>query len=171
MLIDPKDHKHISHDELQNYVNTFFADMGANLAKKSKGDWVYTDEKSDVILHDIVITEAEILKACNEIDVNKSSSVHNISRRIIKDFFTSVPNIVRHMIQSSLDTGIFPDKWKIANIVPLQKGGDKSNVTNLRPVSLLPLPWKIIERVIHDRVMFHFERNNLLHVIKNQMLY
>ena len=55
-----------------------------------------------------------------------------------------------------------PSEWKIANITPLQKGGDKTSVSNLRPVSLLPLPSKIIERVLHDRIMFHLERNNLL---------
>ena len=49
---------------------------------------------------------------------------------------------------------------------PLQKGGNKSSVSNLRPVSILPLPTKIIERIIHDRIMFHLERNNLLE--KNQ---
>ena len=48
------------------------------------------------------------------------------------------------------------------NITPLQKGGNKTSVSNLRPVSLLPLPSKIIERILHDRIMFHMERLNLL---------
>ena len=57
---------------------------------------------------------------------------------------------------------IFPDEWKITNIIPLQKGGDKASVSNLRPVSLLLLPSKILERIIHNRVMFHIERKKLL---------
>ena len=66
------------------------------------------------------------------------------------------------MLQASKDKCIFPDEWKLANIIPLQKGGDKASMLNLRPVSLLPLPSKIFESIIHNRVMFHFERNYLL---------
>ena len=161
-LIDSTTNKNITQDELPDYINNFFADIGPNLAKKITGDWTYEGVKSDIKLHDIVVSEAEIIKACNDININKASSVHNLSSRIIKDAFLCVPNVITHLIQTSITTGLFPDMWKIANIVPLQKGGDKSNVTNLRPVSLLPLPSKIIERVIHDRVMFHFERNNIL---------
>ena len=163
-LIDQKDHRHIAQDDLPNYINNFFADIGQNLAKKSKGTWTYDGIRSDVILHDIIVTNDEVVKACKDINVNKASGIQNISSRIIKDAFMAVPNIVRHMIQTSLNTGVFPDKWKIANIIPLQKGGEKSNVSNLRPVSLLPLPTKIIERIVHDRVMFHLERNNLLEI-------
>ena len=164
LLIDPANHTHIPPNELPNFENSFFADIGTNLANKLKGDWTYSGAKSDVILHDIVVTEAEVLKACLDINVNKSSSVNNVSSRILKDAFTTVPNIIRHVIQISLNEGIFPNDWKIANIIPLQKGGDKSDVSNLRPVSLLPLPSKIMERVKHDRVMFHLERNNLFEI-------
>ena len=56
----------------------------------------------------------------------------------------------------------FPDKWKMANIIPLQKTGDTTDVNNLRPVSLLPLPGKIAERIIHTRMYSFLENNNLL---------
>ena len=49
-----------------------------------------------------------------------------------------------------------------ATIVPLQKEGDRANVTKLRPVSLLPLPGKILEKIVHDRVMQYLELNELL---------
>ena len=86
------------------------------------------------------MNEIEITKICNDINVNKSPSVKNISSRIIKDAFLGIPNIIQHLLQSSFDAGVFPDEWKIASITPLQKGGDKTSVSNLRPVSLLPLP-------------------------------
>ena len=110
----------------------------------------------------VITNEAEINKACHEINVNKSSNVKNLSSRIIKDAFLGITNIIRYMIQTAFDEGVFPDDWKIANVTPLKKGGDKTNVSNLRPVSILPLPSKIIERILHDRIMFHLERNNLL---------
>ena len=59
-ILDPDKQDYISQDNLPNFVNNFFADIGPNLAKKMKGDWTYQGTRSDVILHDIVITEDEI---------------------------------------------------------------------------------------------------------------
>ena len=161
-IIDGINNKNVVPEELPDFVNNFFADIGPNLASKITGNWNYSGIRSDIELHDIIVNEIEILKICNDINVNKSSSVKNVSSRVLKDAFTCIPKVICHLIQSSLDKGIFPDEWKIANITPLQKGGEKTSVSNLRPVSLLPLPSKIIERIIHDRIMFHVERNNLL---------
>ena len=154
--------EYVSQENLPNFVNNFFADIGPNLAKKIKGDWTYQCTRSDTVLHDIIITEDEIVKACKDINSNKSSSVQNLSSRILKDPFLAIPYIIRHMLQASMDKCIFPDEWKLANIIPLQKGGDKASMLNLRPVSLLPLPSKIFESIIHNRVMIRFERNHLL---------
>ena len=62
----------------------------------------------------------------------------------------------------SFNTGIFPRDWKCATIMPLQKEGSKSDVSNLRPVSLLPIPGKLVEKVVHERLLRYFENNNLL---------
>ena len=58
--------------------------------------------------------------------------------------------------------GCFPPSWKIATVVPLFKGGLKSDVGNYRPISLLPLPGKILERIVHNRVSLFLENNELL---------
>ena len=163
-IIDGINNKNVVPEELPDFVNNYFAGIGPTLASKITGNWNYNGVRSDIELHDIVVNEIEILKICKEINVNKSSSLKNVSSRVIKDAFLSIPKVICHLIQASLDKGIFPDEWKIANITPLQKGGDKTSVTNLRPVSLLPLPSKIIERIMHDRIMFHVERNNLLEI-------
>ena len=62
----------------------------------------------------------------------------------------------------SLNSGIFPTNWKKANIIPLQKNGDKTDVNNLRPISLLPLPGKLLERIIHTKLSSYLEGYNLL---------
>ena len=66
------------------------------------------------------------------------------------------------MYNLSLSKCIFPDSWKIANIIPLQKPGDRSDVNNLRPISLLPLPGKMLERIVHTQLSTFLEANNLL---------
>ena len=68
------------------------------------------------------------------------------------------------MYNRSLATGLFPPKWKIATVIPLQKDGDKSDVNNLRPISLLPLSGKLLEKIIHNRMSqyMYLENNNML---------
>ena len=96
-----------------------------------------------------------------EIDVHKSSAIDNLSARVIKDSFEYLPKQLTHMFNCSIRTSIFPDIWKRATVVPLQKGGDKSNVCNLRPVSLLPLPGKLLEKLVHNKVSKYLNDNKL----------
>ena len=56
----------------------------------------------------------------------------------------------------------FPKSWASAKVVPLPKSGDLKQVGNWRPISLLPVPSKIMERVIYRRINNHLESNNLL---------
>jgi hypothetical protein len=65
------------------------------------------------------------------------------------------PFLCCHIINKSLSTGIFPDRMKYSIITPLHKKGDKNNVANFRPISLLPFFSKIIKKVIYKRLMDH----------------
>ena len=56
----------------------------------------------------------------------------------------------------------FPSEWKNATIIPIFKGGNKNVVSNYRPVSLLPLPGKILEKIVHRGLTNFIENNNLL---------
>ena len=47
-------------------------------------------------------------------------------------------------------------------MIPLQKSGDPSDVNNLSPISLLPLPGKILERIAHTQIINFLENNKLL---------
>ena len=70
------------------------------------------------------------------------------------------------MFNCSLVSGIFPNKWKVAKILPLFKGGDRENVNNYRPVLLLPLPGKMFEKMVHKRISLFWDDNKFLS--KNQ---
>ena len=101
-------------------------------------------------------------KLVKNINIGKASYVPNINYRILKDaFFVIIPQLT-YMYNLSFTSGIYPDAWKIANVVPLKKGGDPTDVGNLRPVSLLLLPGKIAERIIHTHISEFVETHNLL---------
>ena len=57
------------------------------------------------------------------------------------------------MFKLSYNTGILPSEWKSANIVPVHKKGDKDLVHNYRPISLISLTAKIMERIIQEELL------------------
>ena len=66
------------------------------------------------------------------------------------------------MFNLSLETTIFPADWKRALVVPIPKTGDLTSVQNYRPISLLPLPGKILEKLVHSQLSCFLESNSLL---------
>ena len=66
-------------------------------------------------------------------------------------------------MNQSLCTGIFPDKLKIAKVIPLYKKDDIKLFGNYRPISLLSYISKIFERVAFNQLYDYFSSNGLLH--------
>ena len=161
-LTDQNSNLEIDVDNTAEFVNTFFANIGPNLAKKFNAPWRYEGRDAEVNIENVVTNEEEVLKYCREINVNKASCIDNISSRIIKDAFIIQVTRLTSLLNRSFDSGIFPNQWKLAKVIPLYKGGNRHDVGNYRPVSLLPLPSKIIEKIVHTRLSSHLEINKLL---------
>ena len=68
------------------------------------------------------------------------------------------------LINQVLNTGSFPDKLKIAKVVPIFKKGDPSLVKNYRPISLLPAISIVglLEKIIALQLSSYFEKNKRL---------
>ena len=69
---------------------------------------------------------------------------------------------VNFLLNLVFTSGIFPDKWKIATLTPIPKQGVKTDVNNLRPISILPMPSKLIEKLIHLKLSNYLEENHIL---------
>ena len=61
------------------------------------------------------------------------------------------------------NTGIFPDKLKLARVIPLHKKGNPSLLNNSRPISLLPVISKVIEKIISNQLRLYFESKKLFY--------
>ena len=68
------------------------------------------------------------------------------------------------IINQSLRTGIFPDKLKIAKVIPIYKNSDENVFGNYRPISLLPAISKVFERVAFEQLFQYFQENKLIYV-------
>ena len=58
------------------------------------------------------------------------------------------------LTQLSIQSGKFPEKWKLSSVVPIPKGGDCSNPSNYRPI-ILSVVSKMLEQHIHHLLTQH----------------
>ena len=86
----------------------------------------------------------------------------DISPKILKHAASQLSIPVSHIINLSLKTGNFPDKLKIAKVIPIHKSGTRTDVNNYRPISILPAFSKIFEKVIAKRLIEYLEKNKFL---------
>ena len=142
-------------------VNDFFAGIGSKLSNKFGNELVVPvpeliPANSLEVEH---ISQPEVLKLISSISVNKSSGIDNISSRVLKDFLVLASREMTLLYNNILDSGIFPDKWKIATITPIPKVSCAMNPTDLRPISLLPVPGKLLEKYLTSKIETHLEEN------------
>ena len=93
----------------------------------------------------------EVATLVKNINVYKSSGLPDINSRLMKDGFLALTDQLRFIMNLSLQTGIFPDEWKLATVTPIPKTGDLTNVNNIRPISLTALPGKLLEKHEHKK--------------------
>ena len=94
--------------------------------------------------------------------MTKSSGLPLISARILKDALLVLTMQLVYLFNLSLTTGVTPQKWKVASVVPIFKSGRRDSANNYRPISLLPVPDKLLEKIVHIRISFFLETNKVL---------
>ena len=80
----------------------------------------------------------------------KSAGSDDISFNVVKKCFIVLHKPLLHIFNLSLQTGIFPDKLKIARLTPLFKGGKNYELGNYRPIYVLPCFSKILEKFFYN---------------------
>ena len=77
-------------------------------------------------------------------------------------YMKQVPPFTPQSPVSILNSNEFPSEWKYTIVTPIPKDGDLFQCTNYRPISLLPLPGKILEHTIHARINIFCDINNII---------
>ena len=91
-----------------------------------------------------------------------SEDPDGISPKILKEAGSTIAPSLTRLINLSLQTSKIPKLWKQANVVPIHKKGKKELLANYRPISLLPVPSKILERVVFKQVYNYLHQNKIL---------
>lgn len=107
-------------------------------------------------------TCAEIFSLINKLPLNKVSGLDNISMCLLKEAAPTITSPLTLIINLSIVTGSVPGERKHAWVSPVIKDGVKADPNNYRPISVLPVFSKLIERVVLNQLYGYLNENNLL---------
>lgn len=167
--IDIRDAKHIA-----NIFNGHFTSIASklktsmnllNIPNLSKlKTFILSKIQPDATTFSIpTISTKEVINYLSKIPSNKATGVDGISPLLLKIGVHEIaPSIVK-LINMSLSCMTFPSRWKTAKVTPLFKAGSTADVNNYRPISVLPVISKIIERHVHESLSSYLSDNGLIY--------
>ena len=158
--------------EKADRFNKFFATIGTEIQKKIG---VRPDTHNPTIKPNNPTfsfkeeTPSNIEKIIDKIRIDVATGNDNIGAKIIKDIKTTISPILTKIINKSYETKTFPNCMKQAVIKAIHKKESPDDISNYRPISILPTLSKIFERAAVDQLVYYLEENKLL--CRNQHAY
>ena len=152
--------------EIANQFNNHFTTVAAKIEKKivktnkKYYDFLTNPMEKTFSLYPTNPTEVE--DHIKNLNVRKSVGPYSIPNQILKEFNSLFSIPISLIFNMSLESGVFPQKMKIALVIPIFKKGDNQDCNNYRPISLLPNISKLFEKLIHNRLSKFLEENKCL---------
>ena len=149
-------------EDMANEFNTFFTNVGPNLAND------ITEPDENISIYDYLgvsieqslfmrpVDEEEVITTVTGCTKKRSSDFEDISMDTVAKIVSVICKPLAHICNISFRTGVFPSRMKIAKVIPMIKSGTKTEVTNYRPISLLPQFSKILEKLFLTRINSFF---------------
>ena len=152
--------------EKADILNTYFANIGENLAKQlpKPTDLITEDpEKPHVpVLLRVCLRESDIKRKIESLKSNKSTGPDGISPKLIKLAGPAISSPLTNLFALSANTGIVFNTWKTARITPIHKQDDETEQENYRPISILSVRSKIMGSCVADALTAHVQEDNSL---------
>ena len=167
-VISFKDNNSVIDDPtaVASIFNIFFTNIGPTLAKaipKSNSSPVeyLNDKVKESILFSPVL-ENEVNMILNNLK-NSAAGWDGFEPKIVKGIKNCILTSLVHICNLSITTGIVPNHMKITNVVPIFKSGDDTLFTNYRPVSVLPIFSKVLERLVNNRLIAFLDKYKVIY--------
>jgi hypothetical protein len=159
-------------ENVAEIFNNFFTNVAENIGK----DYVFDPRNhpslteigklqiaQDTFAFQSTNTET-VSKIITKFNPKKATGADKISVKLLKYSQPALLQPITDLINISIESGIFPDQLKQAQVTPIYKKNDPMDKSNYRPVSILPIPSKIFEKVLSEQLSKYFDKifNNFL---------
>ena len=125
--------------EKAEVLNTFFSSV---FTRESTDNKPHFEKRTDNVLSSIQINQEDMYKALKKLNTSKSPGPDQIHPRILNELAHELSYPLYKLFNKSLNDGKVPSSWKLAEVIPIFKKGDKSQPNNYRPVSLTSIVCK-----------------------------
>ena len=151
-------------------MNEYLANIGKetneNVGKPKNNATSYLEKHSERSRHEFSFSDVsatDVIEICKKFTPKTSCDASGIQQKIVLSDVGILAPVLAHLVNVSQKTGIFPNSGKIARVIPVYKNkGNKSMFVNYRPISLLPVFSKIMEKLIHDKIFEFLVRYQIL---------
>ena len=108
------------------------------------------------------MTVDDVRKVLSKISSSKATGADGVSVRLMKLNHDVICPLLCHIINLSIQSLSVPSQWKSAIVKPLFKEDSRSDVSNYRPISILPACSKILEKLVHIQLYEYLSTHNIL---------
>ena len=104
------------------------------------------------------VTVEDVEKELMQLDSSKSCLPSDIPTKVIKNNINLFSSALCNSFNESQETGYYPEKFKVADVTPVFKKGERTSASNYRPISILSNLSKVFERLLYKQISKYFER-------------
>ena len=155
----------IDANDIPNAFNSHFTDLGKTLLQNIPISYNSPESFINELTHEFIfceITEHEVFQVLSSMSPNKASGLDKLPVKLVKIAAPYITKSLTAIFNRSISTGIFPRDWKVAKVTPIHKDGDKSDMDNYRPISVISIIAKIMEKLVHSQLYSYLERFDIL---------
>ena len=151
---------------LSNEFNNHFATIGSKLA----GNINTSDSDNYLRYHTNIdkqfqlcpTTRNKVLSLLNRLNKSKATGLDMISARLVRECVDLICIPICNIFNQLIIQGIFPDDWKCTRVTLLFKLGDRNDVNNYRPISVISVVAKVFERIVYDQLYAYLEEHSFI---------
>ena len=163
--IRDKNGETIHKTDIPNAFNNHFTDLGyflsQNISNCSIPPESYVRESTQEFTFSDV-TEQEVYQLLSSLSPTKASGLDRLPAKLSKLASPYITKSLTIIFNRSLSTGVFPCEWKIARVIPIYKSGPKFNMDNYRPISIISVIAKTMEKLAHNQIYSYLQSANIL---------
>ena len=154
-------------NEIANILCGYFSNIGEQLASaipnvnKSPLDYMATSPTESFYV--FPTTSQEIEDEISKLNHGKATGPYSIPVKILKIIKYVISEPLEILFNISFSLSGVPSSFKIAKIIPVHKGGSQSCLNNYRPISLLSIFNKLLEKLMYNRLIDFLDKRNMLY--------
>jgi len=146
----------------KHFTNTVTELVQQNINKRSYNNVRYVIKHCSKSIFLFPVTEEEVVSLTKKLKNKITAGYDDIPESLVKQCIQLIKKPLTFIYNLSLSSGVFPDEWKTAIVKPLYKKGDRYDIQNYRPISLISVFAKLLEKLMFNRLIPFIYENRIL---------